>query len=88
MSATTLRYRKVTSKKTSFYEVVLDYTPFYGEMGGQVGDQGKLVNDDETVEIVDTKRENNQSIHILKKLPADVTAEFNACVVTSLTSRR
>ena len=75
-----LRYRKVTSKKTSFYEVVLDYTPFYGEMGGQVGDQGKLVNDDETVEIVDTKRENNQSIHILKKLPADVTAEFNACV--------
>jgi len=77
-----LRYRKVTQKKTEFYELVLDNTPFYGEMGGQVGDQGVLVNEQETIQIVDTKRENNQSIHIVKQLPKDPTAEFMACVDT------
>ena len=77
-----LRYRKVTQKKTSFYELVLDNTPFYGEMGGQVGDQGVLVSENETVTIIDTKRENNQSIHIVKELPKDPTAEFMACVDT------
>ena len=75
-----LRYRKVTQKKNTFYEIVLDYTPFYGEMGGQVGDQGTLVSENETVEIIDTKRENNQSIHIVKQLPKDLQAEFMACV--------
>ena len=75
-----LRYRKVTQKKNSFYELVLDYTPFYGEMGGQVGDTGVLVNGDETVEVIDTKRENNQSIHIVKQLPKDIKAQFMACV--------
>ena len=75
-----LRYRKVTQKKQSFYELVLDNTPFYGEMGGQVGDCGVLVSENETVEIVDTKRENNQSIHIVKQLPKDPTADFMACV--------
>ncbi len=75
-----LRYRKVTQKKHSFYELVLDYTPFYGEMGGQVGDVGVLVSADETVEVVDTKRENNQSIHIVRQLPKDPTADFMACV--------
>ena len=59
---------------------MLDYTPFYGEMGGQVGDMGVLVNGDETVEVIDTKRENNQSIHIVKQLPKDITAQFMACV--------
>jgi alanyl-tRNA synthetase len=75
-----LRYRKVTQKKNEFYELVLDYTPFYGEMGGQVGDQGVLVSENETVEIIDSKRENNQTVHIVKQLPKDPTAEFMACV--------
>lgn len=77
-----LRYRKVTQKKNTFYELVLDFTPFYGEMGGQVGDQGVLVNDDETIEVLDTKRENSQSIHIVKALPKNLQAEFMACVDT------
>ncbi len=77
-----LRYRKVTQKKNEFYELVLDQTPFYGEMGGQVGDCGVLVNEAETIEVIDTKRENNQSVHIVKQLPKDPTAEFMACVDT------
>ena len=77
-----LRYRKVTQKKNEFYELVLDYTPFYGEMGGQVGDSGVLCNEAETIEIIDTKRENNQSVHIVKQLPKDPAAQFMACVDT------
>ena len=77
-----LRYRKVTQKKNTFYELVLDHTPFYGEMGGQVGDRGVLVSENETVEIIDTKRENGQSIHIVKKLPENIQADFMACVDT------
>ncbi len=77
-----LRYRQVKQKKSTYYELVLDATPFYGEMGGQVGDQGVLVSETETVEIVDTKRENNQSIHIVKKLPEHPEAPFMACVDT------
>ena len=77
-----LRYRKVTQKKNTFYELVLDNTPFYGEMGGQVGDCGVLVSENETVEIIDTKRENGQSIHIVKALPKQPEADFMACVDT------
>ena len=77
-----LRYRKVTQKKNVFYELVLDATPFYGEMGGQVGDCGVLVNEAETIDIIDAKRENNQTVHIVKQLPQDPTAEFMACVDT------
>ncbi len=75
-----LRYRKVTQKKSTFYELVLDNTPFYGEMGGQVGDQGVLVSENETVTIIDTKRENNQSVHIVNELPKNPEADFMACV--------
>ena len=77
-----LRYRKVTQKKNEFYEIVLTATPFYGEMGGQVGDQGVLVSENETIEVIDSKRENGQTVHIVKQLPKDPTAEFMACVDT------
>ncbi len=75
-----LRYRRVQQKKQTYYELVLDTTPFYAEMGGQVGDKGVLCNEEETVEIFDTKRENNLPIHLTKKLPAHPEAEFMACV--------
>ena len=78
-----LRYRKVTQKKNEFYELVLDNTPFYGEMGGQVGDCGVLCNEAETIEVIDSKRENNQTVHIVKQLPKDPTAQFMACVDTN-----
>ena len=75
-----LKYREVKQKKGVVYEVVLDQTPFYAEMGGEVGDTGVLVNEAETINVVDTKKENGQSIHIVDKLPQDAAAEFMACV--------
>ncbi len=75
-----LRYRKVTQKNSSYYQVVLSRTPFYAEMGGQVGDKGTLTAGDETVEVTTTKRENNLPVHIVKKLPTDVTATFKAAI--------
>ncbi len=75
-----LRYRRVQQKKQAYYELVLDTTPFYAEMGGQVGDRGVLCNETETVEIFDTKRENNLAIHLTRELPAHPEAEFMACV--------
>ena len=79
-----LRYRKVTVKKATYFEIVLSATPFYGEMGGQVGDKGVLVSENETVTIIDTRRENGQSVHIVKEMPKDPTAPFMACVDTDL----
>lgn len=76
---TILRYRKVKQKKGEFYQIVLAQTPFYAEMGGQVGDRGTLTSaDGETIEIYDTKRENGMGVHLTKKLPSDPTATFTA----------
>jgi alanyl-tRNA synthetase len=75
-----LRYRKVKQKNQEFYQLVLSNTPFYAEMGGQVGDSGLLVSETETIEISDTKKENNLAVHITSKLPADVTAGFTATI--------
>ena len=74
------KYREVKQKKGTVYEVILDQTPFYGEMGGEVGDTGVLVNENETIQIIDTKKENNQPVHIVDKLPEHPEAEFMACV--------
>ena len=73
-----LRYRKIKQKNTEYYQLVLNRTPFYAEMGGQVGDNGLLKSDEETIEIIDTKKENNLSVHIAKKLPANPSASFVA----------
>ena len=75
-----LRYRKVTQKNKSFYQIVLDRTPFYAEMGGQVGDRGTLTCGDEVIEVTDTKRENNLPVHITAKLPSDVNATLHAAI--------
>ncbi|MFA5047058.1 MAG: alanine--tRNA ligase, partial [Paludibacter sp.] len=75
-----LRYRKVKQKNQEYYQLVLSNTPFYAEMGGQIGDCGTLVSDNETIEILDTKKENNLAVHIAKLLPADVTATFTATI--------
>ena len=75
-----LRYRKMAQKGKDYYQVVLSQTPFYAEMGGQVGDTGTLSNANETIEIQDTKRENNLPIHILAQLPKTITATFTATV--------
>ena len=76
-----LRYRKVTQKGNSIYQIVLDRTPFYAEMGGQVGDSGTLTDGaGNRVEVISCKRENNLPVHIVKTLPVDVTAEFTAAI--------
>ena len=75
-----LRYRKVKQKNKEYYQLVLSNTPFYAEMGGQVGDTGMLKSENETVTILDTKKENNLSVHITATLPKDVTEAFTAIV--------
>ncbi|MBQ2838422.1 MAG: alanine--tRNA ligase [Muribaculaceae bacterium] len=73
-----LRYRKVKQKNKEFYQIVLSVTPFYAEMGGQVGDSGKLINGNDVIDIYDTKRENGMGVHLATKLPKDVEATFVA----------
>ena len=79
------RIRKVDSKKDGIlYQIVLDNTPFYPEGGGQVGDKGTLVSANETIDIIDTKKENNLILHFAKQLPQNIKASFVAKVNTDL----
>ncbi len=77
-----LRYRQVKQKNREFYQIVLTTTPFYAEMGGQVGDRGVLIDAEsgESIEIYDTKRENGMGVHLTSKLPTNPASTFKASV--------
>ena len=75
-----LRYRQIKQKNKTFYQIVLAETPFYGEMGGEVGDRGYIEADGKKLQVIDTKRENNLPVCITTALPEDVTATFTAVV--------
>ncbi len=77
-----IKFRKVQSKGNVLYQLILDKTPFYSEGGGQIGDTGYIEDNNEKIQIIDTKKENNIPLHITKKLPQDVAATFNAVVYT------
>ncbi len=74
------KYRKVTSKGKTYYQVVFDQTPFYGNSGGQAGDTGAIEAEGKVIAVVDTQKENNLTVHIINELPADPTATFVARV--------
>ncbi|MBO7470598.1 MAG: alanine--tRNA ligase [Bacteroidaceae bacterium] len=75
-----VKYREVKQKKGVVYEAIFDQTPFYGEMGGEVGDSGVICNEQETIKVIDTKKENGVSVHLLERIPNNPEAEFMACV--------
>ena len=79
-----LRYRHVKQKNREYYQIILSRTPFYAEMGGQVGDRGTLTDEvsGAVTEVYDTKRENGVGVHLVKALPADLSATFRAVVDT------
>jgi alanyl-tRNA synthetase len=74
------KYRKVTQKKKEFYQLVFNFTPFYPEGGGQVGDKGFIEANGEKTSIFDTKKENNLIVHLAEKLPSNPAAKFQAVV--------
>jgi alanyl-tRNA synthetase len=78
-----VKYRKVKSKGNEAYQLVLEATPFYAESGGQVGDTGTLTFDDEVINVVDTKKENDLIVHFIEKLPSKIDAEVLAKVDVS-----
>ena len=75
-----LKYRKVTAKGKSLYQIVLDQTPFYAESGGQVGDSGQLKINNEELAIIDTKKENDLIIHFSESVATNMSGEVIARV--------
>jgi len=80
IDASIIKYRRIRSKDKQYYQLVLDRTPFYAESGGQTGDKGILDFGDEKIIVENTVKENELAIHIVNRLPQDVTKSFTAQV--------
>jgi alanyl-tRNA synthetase len=75
-----IKYREIKEKKGSVYQLVLEKTPFYGESGGQVGDQGMLKSDTESIKVLDTQKENDLIVHYTNKIPDQPSDLFTATI--------
>ncbi|MEA4968774.1 MAG: alanine--tRNA ligase, partial [Bacteroidaceae bacterium] len=75
-----LRYRKIKQKDKTFYQLVFNQTPFYAELGGQIGDSGYIESNGEKINIINTKTENGLAVHLVNSLPQNVNSSFNAYV--------